>query len=195
MPRPKTIPNDELLEAGLDIVHRSGPAALSFGALAGRVGLAGSTIVQRFGTKANLLRATLLHAWDRLDAATEAAASAAPPDAAGVVDLLVSLTGQYEANDYADQLMVLREDLRDPVLRGRGEAWIATLVESIERRLHDVPGGAAGLGEFIVAQWQGTVAVWGFTRAGPLPDVVRCALETLLPRLLTPAAPADGAAR
>jgi len=187
MPRTKTIPDDVLLEAALDIVHRTGPATLSFATLADAVGLASSTIVQRFGSKADLLRATLLHAWDRLDADTAAAAAAASPDAAGVVDMLVALSGSYEANDFADQLMVLREDLRDPVLRARGEAWIATLCEQIEQHLADaldIPDGTEGLGELIVTHWQGTLTVWGFTRPGPLPDVVRRSLDTLLRRVV-----------
>lgn len=190
MPRKRTITDDALLDSALLIVRESGPAALSFGALASRVGLAGSTIVQRFGSKANLLRAALLLAWDRLDEATARAASEAAPDAGGVVDLLVRLSGQYEADDYADQLLLLREDLRDPLLRARGQAWLATLTKAIEQRLTGVPGGAAGLGELIAAQWQGTLTVWSFKRQDALATVVRRALEDLLSRLL--AAPGPG---
>ena len=187
MPRTKTIPDEVLLAAALDIVHREGPAALTFSTLAQVVDLASSTIVQRFGSKANLLRATLSHAWDQLDRNTAAAVTAASDDSAGVVDLLVALSGSYEANDYADQLMVLREDLRDPVLRSRGEAWINALAGSIEERLIDAPAGSAGLGALVVAHWQGTLTVWGFTRPGPLPAFVRRSVEELLRRLLHPA--------
>lgn len=189
MPRAKTIPDEVLLTAGLEIVHRQGPGALTFSTLAAVVDLASSTIVQRFGSKADLLRATLLHAWDQLDLHTATAAATASHDAAGVVDLLVALSGEYEANDYADQLMVLREDLRDPVLRSRGAAWIATLAGCIEERLADAPRGAAGLGELVVAHWQGTLTVWGFTRPGPLPAFVRQSLDELVRRVI-PAAPA-----
>jgi len=186
MPRKRSIPDEVLLDAALDIIHRSGPAALSFATLAARVGLAGSTLVQRFGSKADLLQAALAHAWDRLDADTAAAIAAASPDGAGVVDLLVALSGQYDANDFADQLMLLREDLRDPVLRARGDAWIGTLAGAVEQRLADAPGGAAGLGELVVAHWQGTLTVWGFTRPGPLPAVVRRSLGELFARLHAP---------
>lgn len=186
MPRTKTIPDDELLAAALAIVHRDGPAGLTFATLAQVVDLASSTIVQRFGSKANLLRATLAHAWDRLDRDTADALTAASSGAAGVVDLLVALSGQYDANDYADQLMVLREDLRDPVLRSRGEAWIGTLARGIDQRLADASGGSVGLGELVVAHWQGTLMVWGFTRPGPLPAFVRHSLDELLQRLLHP---------
>jgi AcrR family transcriptional regulator len=192
MPRPKTIPDEVLLSAGLELVHRDGPAALTFSTLAGVVNLASSTIVQRFGSKSDLLRATLLHAWDELDLRTATAAATASHDATGVVDLLLALSGEYEANDYANQLMVLREDLRDPVLRSRGEAWIATLARSIEERLADAPGGSAGLGELVVAHWQGTLTVWGFTRPGPLPAFVRKSIDELLRRIVpaTSTAPA-----
>lgn len=189
VPRTKTIPDEVLLSAGLDIVHRDGPAALTFSTLAKVVDLASSTIVQRFGSKAELLRATLLYAWDRLDRHTANTAASASPDAAGVVDLLVALSGEYEANDYAEQLMVLREDLRDPVLRSRGQKWIATLASSIEERLAEAHGGPAGLGGLVVAHWQGTLTVWGFTRRGPLPDFVRHSLDELLGRILQPATP------
>jgi AcrR family transcriptional regulator len=195
VPRTKTIPDEVLLTEGLDIVHRDGPAALTFSTLAGVVGLASSTIVQRFGSKSELLRATLTYAWDQLDRHTATAAAAASADPAGVVDLLVALGGQYEANDYADQLMVLREDLRDPVLRSRGEAWLAALAGSIEERLADAPGGSAGLGALVVAHWQGTLTVWGFTRPGPLPLFVRRSLDELLQRILYPAAPSAPARR
>jgi AcrR family transcriptional regulator len=189
VPRTKTIPDEVLLSAGLEIVHRDGPAALTFSTLAAVVGLASSTIVQRFGSKAELLRATLLHAWDELEGHTASAAMAASPDAAGVVDLLVALSGAYETNDYADQLMVLREDLRDPVLRSRGEAWFTKLAGSIEARLVDAPGGSAGLGELVVAHWQGTLTLWSFTRPGPLPAFVRQSLDELLRRVLHPTTP------
>jgi len=186
VPRPKTIPDEVLLDAALEIVRRSGPAALSFGPLAADVGLAPSTVVQRFGSKADLLQATLLRAWDRLDAATAAAMEATSHDAPGVVDLLVALSGQYQEDDFADQLMVLREDLRDPVLRARGAAWIDTLADAIEERLRGAPGGPDGLGQLIVAEWQGTLTVWGFTRPGPLPPLVRRSLQELLRRLRVP---------
>ena len=180
MPRNRTIPDDVVLSAALDIVHADGPAALSFGTLADRVGLAGSTLVQRFGSRAGLLQRALLQAWDRLDAETARADAAAGPGPAGVVDLLVDLSGEYTEHDFADQLLVLREDLRDPVLRARGEAWIDTLAGMIDRRLAGRAGDPTGLGRLVVAHWQGTLTVWSFTRPGPLSDTVRDALTDLL---------------
>lgn len=183
MPRTRTISDEAVLDAALHIVRRSGPEALSFAALAGSVGLAGSTIVQRFGSKANLLQAALLRAWDHLDAATAAAVMAARHGAAGVVDMLVALSGEYETHDYADQLLVLREDLRDPVLRARGETWIRSLAGAVEERLSGAPGDTEGLGELVVTHWQGTLTVWSFTRPASIHVTVRNALTTLFDRL------------
>jgi len=61
-----------------------------------------------------------------------------------VIELLVRLTGQYDAHDYADQLRLLREDLRDPVLRARGQSWLATLTQAVEDRLSPSPSSHAG---------------------------------------------------
>src|SRR5215510_16505291 len=183
MPRKRTIPDRALLDAALLIVRAAGPDALTFAALAPRVGLAPSTIVQRFGSKAALLQAALLRAWDRLDEQTSAAIATAPPGPHGVVDLLVQLTGRYDAHDYADQLRLLREDLRNPVLRARGQAWLATLTRAVDDRLGQVPGDAAGAGALTVAYWQGTLTVWSFTREAPVVTVVKESLDKLFKRL------------
>ncbi len=201
MPRKRTVPDEALLSTALSIVRASGPDALSFGSLAARVDLAASTLVQRFGSRANLLRAALSFAWDRLDEETARACAEAPSGAAGVVDLLVRLSGQYDSadsggsggpgfggfGDFADQLMLLREDLRDPVLRARGQAWLDTLAAAVEERLADAPGDmprdVAGLGELVVAQWQGSLTVWGFRRQLDLAASVRQALDRLLARI------------
>jgi AcrR family transcriptional regulator len=188
MPRRRTVTDESLLDAALLLVREDGPEALSFGALSSRVGLSGSTIVQRFKTKAKLLEAALGRAWDDLEAQTAAADAGAPAGLDGVVDLLVRLSGQYDPASYADQLLLLREDLRNPVLRARGARWLATLGEAIERRLADagVPGGPDGLGPLVIAQWQGALTIWGFTRPAPPDDVVRTMLRDLLRRLSAP---------
>lgn len=183
MPRPKTVDDQVVLEAALELVHTDGPGALTFAAVAAQVELAPSTVVQRFGSKGRLLQAALVHAWEGLERDTAAAADAAGPGASGVVQMLLALTGQYEAHDYADQLLVLREDLRDATLRRRGRAWIRSLEEHIESRLANAHRGAVGLGELVVAQWQGTLTVWSFTRSAPLQSMVHNSLTQLFDRL------------
>lgn len=200
MPRKRSVPDDVLLDTALLLVRENGPAGLSFGALAARVDLAASTIVQRFKSKVGLLEAALGRAWDDLEAQTAEADARAPTGPDGVVQLLVDLSGQYDPEDYADQLLLLREDLRNPVLRQRGARWLATLYEAIERRLADPHAATAPapapapdatsdrqLGPLVVAQWQGALTIWGFTRQAPLDETIRTMLTNLL-RRIAPAA-------
>lgn len=177
MPRNRTIADEVILDAALALAETSGPGALTFQALSGAVGLAPATLVQRFGTKAALLQAALLRAWDHLDAATAAADAAAPATPQGVVDLVRRLSGQYDPDEESDQILLLREDLRDPVLRARGQAWIAALEVAVERRLD---GAAPGTGRLVVSLWQGSLTVWQFQRDGDLDVALGRAVADLL---------------
>jgi len=183
MPRTRTISDDSILDFALGIVRSSGPETLTFAALASGVGLSASTIVQRFGTKQGLLRAALMRAWDLLDQETAAAIGNAPLEPSGITDLLVRLSGHYDARDFADQLRVLREDVRDPVLRERGRDWLAALASAIEDRLPGEHAGVSGLGRTVLAQWQGTLTLWSFTQHGSVSEAVRTAIDGLLARI------------
>lgn len=159
MPRPKSLSDEAVLESALDLMRSHGPDALSFGTLAKATGLSGATLVQRFGSKPALLKAATSHAWDQLDRATEAAIAAAPAGAEGIVSLLVSLSAYGDIDTYADNLLILREDLRDPDLRARGRTWHAVLVAAIRTRL---PDGNEAFATAILDQWQGSLLWWSF---------------------------------
>lgn len=159
MPRPKSMTDEAVLEAALDLMRSAGPDALSFASLARATGLSGATLVQRFGAKQQLVKAATSHAWDRLDAATIRAVAAAPADAEGIVSILVALSGYGDIETYADNLLILREDLRDPDLRARGQAWHAVLLDAITARL---PARADGFAGAILDQWQGALLWWSF---------------------------------
>lgn len=177
MPRPKSLSDEAVLESALALMRTSGPDALSFGALARATGLSGATLVQRFGSKPALVRAATAYAWDRLDRATAEAAASAPDGAEGVVSLLVALSGYGDIETYADNLLILREDLRDPALRARGRAWHAALVEAVAARL---PRGRADFAPVILEQWQGSLLWWSFDPAEKVEHYVERRLRALL---------------
>ena len=54
MPRPKTLPDEQVLAAAHRLMQEAGPEALTFDALARACGLSPATLVQRFKTKAGL---------------------------------------------------------------------------------------------------------------------------------------------
>jgi AcrR family transcriptional regulator len=181
MPRHRTLSDEQLLDMVLALIHAEGPDAATFGAVAKASGLSGSTLVQRFGTKAAMLRASLLRAWDRLDAETVRLAQSVPKTPAGAIALLSGLSKDYggDAVSYADGLLLLREDLRDPALRARGSAWGTTLADALDRCLH-VEGEAGPLGRLMLSQWQGCLLWWGFEPEGAIEDYVRRQLQRFL---------------
>ena len=128
MPRPKTQSDQKVLDVALAIVRSGGVDRLTFAALAARCGLSAATLVQRFGTKPGLTQRTLLHAWDKLQASTIELVASVPKTPEGAVQLLVGLTHHDDTVEHsAEGLLLLREDLSDPVLRDRGAAWRAAL--------------------------------------------------------------------
>ncbi|MET4687065.1 TetR family transcriptional regulator [Sinorhizobium fredii] len=178
MPRPKTLPNVEVLDAALGIMRKVGPEGLTFAALSAVCGLSASTLVQRFETKSGLIQAALLQAWDRLDRLTAELAANAPKTPAGAVALLAGLSGDYGGiESYADDLLILREDLRDPLLRARGAAWRDVLSTALEDRFAGVPAAPTGIGLMMAAQWQGALLWWSFDPCVPVTDFVEESLE------------------
>ncbi|MER9355778.1 TetR/AcrR family transcriptional regulator [Mesorhizobium sp. M0514] len=163
MTRPKTKSDEQVLEAALGLIHEHGPEALTFERLAKACGLSGATLVQRFGNKAQLKQRTLLQAWDGLDAKTRELAATVPKTPAGAIELLVGLSQGYGGIEaYAEGLLVLREDLRDPVLRARGGAWKAFLSEALAACLAGTPDTPRDIGLLMASHWQGSLLWWSF---------------------------------
>lgn len=184
MARRKTLSDEAVLDAALGLIHQRGPEALTFDSLSQACGLSGATLVQRFGGKAALKQAALLRAWDGLDAQTARLAAAVPRTPAGAIALLVGLSDYGEIEAYAEGLLVLREDLRDPLLRARGAAWQAALVAALDACFADTPWAPRDIGPLMAAQWQGSLLWWSFDPEGPVADHVRRELVRLVAALL-----------
>ncbi|MDW3205977.1 MAG: TetR/AcrR family transcriptional regulator [Alphaproteobacteria bacterium] len=177
MARSKTISDERVLDILLETVMEVGPADLTFGRAGRACGLSPSTLVQRYGDREAMIRAVLLRAWDRLDEATAAADAAEPVTPEGAIDLLMRLMPPEHAERNAtDGLLLLREDLRDPVLRARGAAWGYRLAEALGRRLSNDPAEAHRLGWQMACLWQGAHTWWAFIRH----DTAEAAIRTLL---------------
>lgn len=178
MSRSKTISTPHLLDRLFVVVMEHGPSGLSFARASQAVGLAPATLVQRFGTRDGMVEAVLLRAWDQLDEATAAADAEAALDPAGAIDLLLRLTHPAAAeSDFADGLLLLHEDIRNPVLRARGAAWGARLAEALGRRLcHEAERGVR-LGWQMASLWQGALIWWAFRRDAEPEAKVREILE------------------
>jgi len=185
MPRTKTLSDEDVLKIAHRLMHEIGPDALTFDALGRACGLSPATLVQRFKTKAGLKRATLMLAWDRLDEKTANLDRTLPKTPAGAVEMLVALSGSYGGIEaYAEGLMVLREDFRDPELRARGATWKEALSSALDARFENVSGAPREIGLLLATHWQGSLLWWGFEPREEIGAYVRTALERFVGNLL-----------
>ena len=187
MPLPKTRSDEEVLKAAHRLMHERGPEALTFASVAEACGLSSATLVQRFGTKAGLKRSTLLHAWDTLDEKTSRLAVETAKTPAGAIELLVALSRDYGGIEaYAEGLLVLREDLRDPALRARGAAWKARLSGVLDDCFAKVRRAPRGIGLLMASQWQGSLLWWSFDPRGKVEEHVEASLRQFVSAILGP---------
>lgn len=178
MPRPKTLSDIEVLDIANRVLHERGPDGLTFEAVGKACGLSPATLVQRFGSKAALKQAALQRAWDGLDARTARLAAAVPKTPAGAIHLLVGLSRDYGGiEQYAEGLLMLREDLRDPALRARGARWKEALCRALDGCFADQPGASPGIGFLMASQWQGSLLWWSFDPRGKVEDFVEDGLK------------------
>lgn len=177
MARTKSVPDEAVLDRLMAVVAKEGPDGLTFARAAKAAGLSAATLVQRYGSSQSMLEAVLLRAWDQLDAATRTADENAALTPQGAIDLLMALmppdTADYNATD---GLLLLREDIRNPVLRARGAAWGLYLADALGRRLSGDAAKAERLGWQMASIWQGAHIWWAFTRSEPPEIAIRRAL-------------------
>ncbi|MGL6209162.1 MAG: hypothetical protein ACRC14_04955, partial [Paracoccaceae bacterium] len=155
MSRTRTIPDEQIFTAIRALLAAGGDKAVAFSSVARATGLAAPTLVQRYGSRDDMLRAALMAGWDALDATTAAAEADAPLTAKGALALLKTLDGdETEPSEIAH----LAADFRDPALRARAAAWRARVETALTTRLG---GGSKGrdLAAMMFALWQGQ-ALW-----------------------------------
>lgn len=112
MPRPRTISDEAILDAVLALAHRVGPARVTFAAAGAEVGLSAATLVQRFGTKRELLLAADKRAIDLWVGALDRSTATSP--LARVIDgLVLAADPDVTPEQMANSLAMLQLDLSD----------------------------------------------------------------------------------
>jgi len=148
MPRPRTIPDDRIFAAIQALLDQGGDKAVSFSTVAAATGLAPPTLVQRYGSRDGMVRATRLAAWEALEAATAAAILATEDKGP---QALLKAIGPVDAASLA-------QDFRDPDLAQRAAAWRATVEAALSLRL-GTGTKARESAALLFAAWQGQ-ALW-----------------------------------
>ncbi len=191
MGRPRTLSDEQVMNAVAAAVGRVGPHRLTLREVAQDAGVSPAMLVQRFGSKRGLLLA-FLRAGGALDSMRQAYAAAASP-LQGLIDAVVATAGvDLSPEEFANHLAFLHLDLSDPQFREvlaeeeaevRQElvAYLHAAVAQGELRPVEVPRLAAA----VHAIWNGTQIAWAVERDGTLAGALTRDLLTLLGPYLT----------
>ncbi|HEY4943266.1 MAG TPA: TetR family transcriptional regulator [Rhizomicrobium sp.] len=171
MPRRKTISDRTVLDAALRVMLVKGPSDFTLADIAAAAGIAPATLVQRFGDKRRLIVAAFAQ-----DNKAFAAALAKLPAARGtgaVIAVFRLLSpGIDDVGVFADQLLWLRQDMRDPDLNRLARERFRLLRAALAARLPPLAIAPAKAALLVEAQWQGALNQWGIEPRGRLVDFV-----------------------
>jgi AcrR family transcriptional regulator len=175
MARRKTISDEDVLAAAAKVMFAVGPA-FTLAEVAKAAGIAPSTLVQRFGDKHGLTVAAIAR-----DNAGFAAFLAEMPAGRGGGAVIAIFAAMFEGPDtdadyFADQLLWLRQDMRDPDLNRLARERFTALRAAVAARLPPLPIAADEAARLVEAQWQGALLQWGIEREGRLSEFVTAQL-------------------
>jgi AcrR family transcriptional regulator len=203
-PRPRETSDAEILAALARVMQRRSPVELTLADVAKEAGVVPATIIQRFGTKRELLLANC-KAWTA-DVSGQFAAARAKYGSPlkTLVELFVEFSGfAGTPESMANFLAYLQIDLSDPEFRAVLLQQFTTMRDETKKLLDDAIAArelrACDSGELarLVQQVNsGAMLDWAVYRKGALGAWIRRALEALLaPYLLGKARKSGGARR
>ncbi len=133
MPRPKTISDEEVLGAAVEVMARSG-MIFTMSDVARHVGLSRATLIQRFGDRDSILRKIAEHEVEATRSWLDGLPSLEGADALWqFLELIVSSMGQGEG--FSARVQIAAFESRDPRLRSLAEKRYALIQNAIAARL------------------------------------------------------------
>jgi AcrR family transcriptional regulator len=187
VPRPRTVDDEALLAAALDLIGRVGPARLTLARVAEEVGLAPATLLQRFGSKRGLMLAAARRGTDWAGRFAAARGGAASRVEALVAALVAATAAVRTPEAMANSIAFLQIDLADDEFHAEALAGAqamrteiaALLREAVDtRELAGVDPG--GLADTVVTTYNGALITWAIHRDGTIEDWLRARLEAVL---------------
>ena len=187
-PRPRQTSDAEILAAAGRAMKSRSPVELTLADVAKEAGVVPATIIQRFGTKRELLLANC-KAWTA-DVAGQFAAARAKYGSPlkTLIELLVESSGfAATPESMANFLAYLQIDLSDPEFRAVLLTQFVTTRDETKKLLDDavaagelMPCDTAQLARLVQEINGGAMLDWAVYRKGPLATWIRRSLESLL---------------
>ena len=187
-PRPRTIPDAQILVAAQTTMARLGPAKLTLAEVAKDVGLSAATLVQRFGSKRGLMLALWADALNGIDACFDMFRPMHPSPLDALVAAATEMSRYTRTpEELSNHLAFLQIDLSDPEfhqfmleMSRRTEAGYIKLLNEAKRAGEIVRCDTAQLARAISAIAAGSLIGWAVFRTGTAEAWVRRDLDTLL---------------
>lgn len=188
-PRPRTVEDSAILEAAVTVIGRIGPERMTLADVGEAAGLSAATLVQRFGSKRDLLLSVLKFTTDGFEErfSNAMASSDSPLDAlfAAAMDRALGVP----AADMANILSFYLSDLGDPDFRALALENSKRAVTGFKRLLDEaVEQGeltesyvdTTRLAETIYSLVMGTLITWSVSDEGTYRAKIRNELDVLL---------------
>lgn len=188
--RPRTRSDDDVTAATMRVLGRRGPARMTLGDVAAEVGLAPSTLAERFGSKRELLlAASRASASGVQDAFRCANAQHGAQPLAALVEALDRLARPASTRkQFANHLAALELDVADPAFRREAKRHAGELRAAIARQLYaasesgDLSAGAdpEQLARAVHVAYNGALVTWAIGGTGRLSDALEEDIEAVL---------------
>lgn len=187
--RPRTISDEQLINATIKVMSRLGPVKMTLAAVAKEAGVTAATLVQRFGSKRGLMLKIAGDAAECGDSCFDMVRAAHPESPLDA--LIAAVTGMAQmANtpeELANSLAFLQIDISDPDFYEHTLKMSRTTVAGYRALLKDAiaagelkPHDTLRMARAINAVSGGSLISWAVFREGTAEKWVKRDLETLL---------------
>lgn len=187
MPRPRTVSDEAVLDGVLALAHRVGPVKFTLAAAAREVGLSPATLVQRYGTKRELLLAADRRGVELWVTPVEEADHPSPLDRI-VEGLVGAVDPDMTPEGIANSVAMLQLDLVEPDFHAETLRGARRLRAALERHLQaastagELRDGTdvGALAKLVETTYHGALIGWALHREGSLAEWMREQLEAVL---------------
>jgi len=188
-PRPRTVDDSTILEAAVTVIGRIGPDRLTLADVGEEAGLSAATLVQRFGSKRDLMLSVLKFATEGFDERFEQAIKGNDSPLEAIFAAAMERPAVQEPGAIAHLLAFYLSDLGDPDFRALAIENSRKAVDGFKRMLDDaVSNGELTesyvdtqlLAETIYSLVMGTLLTWTVSGEGEYRTRIRNKLDVLL---------------
>lgn len=167
-----------VLEAALGVLADGGRERFTLARAADAAGIAAPTLIQRFGSKPDLLLAAAAYSNAWLKHWLEARSRLDIPRLLGEL-----AAGFGEGRRFGEHLALLRDDLDDPDMAALARERMGLVRGAVLSRLEGRAAEREALADMIEAHWHGAVMQWAIEPRGRVSAHVERSLRDLLRRL------------